>query len=237
MRLVVWNCQMGLAKKFDLLAGLKPDVAIVPECANPGRAGTKLAGRAFSQAEWIGQNENKGLGVFCFGSFKVDRDASLDPIWQYFLPVRISGPAEFQLLAVWAFNRRTKTEARRYKAPTREALLYYKPFLSESESIIAGDFNNSVVWDKPGKPSNFRDMADSLEKSNFVSAYHHVSGEPFGAEVNPTHFWRKGQGEYHIDYCFTSRSWAERIRRVTVGSKAEWMPVADHAPLVVDIEL
>jgi hypothetical protein len=33
MRLVVWNCAQALQKKFDALAGLKPDVAVIAECA------------------------------------------------------------------------------------------------------------------------------------------------------------------------------------------------------------
>jgi hypothetical protein len=34
MKIVAWNCNMGFHKKYESLLALKPDVAIIPECAN-----------------------------------------------------------------------------------------------------------------------------------------------------------------------------------------------------------
>ena len=39
MRLVVWNCAMALHRKIDALMALRPDLAVIPEAAEPGRLG------------------------------------------------------------------------------------------------------------------------------------------------------------------------------------------------------
>lgn len=35
MRLVVWNCNMALPRKWDALMALRPNIAVISECANP----------------------------------------------------------------------------------------------------------------------------------------------------------------------------------------------------------
>ena len=35
MRLVAWNCNMALHRKVDALRALRPDVAVISECATP----------------------------------------------------------------------------------------------------------------------------------------------------------------------------------------------------------
>ena len=35
MRLIFWNCNMALHRKFDAVADLKPDIAVISECADP----------------------------------------------------------------------------------------------------------------------------------------------------------------------------------------------------------
>ena len=37
MRIVAWNCNMALDRKIEVLLALKPDIAIVSECAEPDR--------------------------------------------------------------------------------------------------------------------------------------------------------------------------------------------------------
>ena len=62
MRLVAWNCNMALHRKLDALRRLRPDVAVVSECAKPQvvaeRAGVENLG---ADSVWIGRNQHKGL--------------------------------------------------------------------------------------------------------------------------------------------------------------------------------
>ena len=64
MRIVAWNCNMALDRKFQRLRALEPDIAIVPEAANPKRLAQRgLDGFAY---QWLGENPNKVLGVLGF---------------------------------------------------------------------------------------------------------------------------------------------------------------------------
>lgn len=57
--------------------------------------------------------------------------------------------------------------------------------------MISGDFNTSVIWDKPTKRKKFGDFMDHLESHGLVSAYHHHHGAERGSEPDPTLWWRK----------------------------------------------
>ena len=70
MRVIAWNCNMALDRKFDALLDVHPDIAIVSECAEPGRFRARLKfDRIKDDPVWIGQNPNKGLAVFTFNGY------------------------------------------------------------------------------------------------------------------------------------------------------------------------
>src|SRR5712692_9910875 len=106
MRLVAWNCRSGFHRKLEALRGLAPDVAIIPECGSLETLHTKAPGLTPTSALWIGDNPNKGLGVFSFGADRLVRDDTYDASIQYALPVRVEGPGRtaFHLVAVWAHH-------------------------------------------------------------------------------------------------------------------------------------
>ena len=37
MRLIAWNCNMAFHRKVEPLLALRPDIAVISECAEPGR--------------------------------------------------------------------------------------------------------------------------------------------------------------------------------------------------------
>jgi len=72
MRLVAWNCNMALHRKFDALRRLEPDIAVVSECAAPARLTALDALSALGgEPVWIGSNPHKGLAVFAFNGYAV----------------------------------------------------------------------------------------------------------------------------------------------------------------------
>ncbi len=232
MRIIVWNCAMSLHTKWDRLMGLRPDVAVIAECADPGILWSRRKSAPECDAQWIGDNPHKGLGVFAFPGFSLKRDQCYDARFKQFLPVNVSGEANFSLLAIWAFNRRTKPATTSYGAATMAAIDHYQGFLSAKRSVVAGDFNHSTKWDHERKAGNFTTIVSHLEGLGLASAYHKLTNVPFGAEPDATLFFRKGPLEYHIDYCFLPREWT--ARNVVVGSREQWIGISDHAPLVVD---
>ena len=67
MRLVAWNCNMALHRKLAALLTLRPDVAVLSECASPERLAERLgAGALGCEPVWIGANRDKGLAVLAF---------------------------------------------------------------------------------------------------------------------------------------------------------------------------
>lgn len=232
MRIVVWNCAMGLHRKWDRLVALQPDVAIVAECAQPEIMWRNRRHRADSSTAWIGDKPHKGLAVFAFGGRRLETDSSVDARFKYYLPVRITGETEFSLLAVWAFNHRAQAVGDSAIGEPLRAVRHYERLIETGTTLVAGDFNNSVCWDRSGKPSNFSDLAAHLHKLNLRSAYHDATNCAFGEEENPTFFHRKGSKGYHIDYCFMPRPWT--LKCAAAGRREEWIDISDHVPLIVD---
>jgi exodeoxyribonuclease III len=232
MRIVVWNCAMSLHTKWDRLLSLRPDLAVIAECAEPCTLWSKRKCEAECDVQWVGDNPNKGLAVFAFSGFSLERNNSYNPSFKQFLPVKVSGQTSCSLLAVWAFNGRTKEARRSYSAETISAIDYYQHFLSSRRSVIAGDFNNSVVWDHQSKINNFSAIASRLKRIGLTSAYHDFNGVSFGSEPDQTLFFRKSALEYHIDYCFIPKGWT--AHDVVVGSREQWIGISDHAPLLIN---
>jgi exodeoxyribonuclease III len=243
MRVVAWNCNMALHRKFDALLSLRPDVAIISECAEPERLRQRLDFKALSaEPVWIGRSPHKGLAVLGFGGHRPVLDASYRRSLKYIAPVRIEGPSHFNLLAVWAQNFSAGIRRKRQPGPLRLALRRYRGFLAGGPSVIAGDFNNNVFWDKPGWLMNHSWMVEALGGLGLASAYHVFTGEAQGGESRPTLYWRdriKDGPTYHIDYIFLPQAWTMRLSDLSVGSFEEWCQpgFSDHVSVVADIAL
>lgn len=84
----------------------------MPECATSEIIQTRCPEFEFRDADWVGENKNKGLGVFGFGELFFSRNDCYTPRFSQYLPlaVEISGKPIFNLLVVWSFNRRRKIE-------------------------------------------------------------------------------------------------------------------------------
>jgi len=238
MRLVAWNCAGGLhGRKFEALLCLKPDIAVVSECARPEtlkRKGCRLSACS-APPIWTGADSNRGLAVFFFNGACGHMHRCFKTGLLGILPVEIAAPRRFNLLAVWAPTGLRKAE----RGPVNEALDFYRGFLDEEDAVLAGDFNNNVCWDKPGWQSNHEDTVEVLESRGSVSAYHRKTGERQGKETGKTLRWRRNKAAgYHIDDIFIPRSWTEpdgafdcRIEPFDGWAGAG---LSDHVPVVLD---
>jgi len=241
MRLVAWNCNMALHRKLDALRRLQPDIAVISECASPERLHALGALDGISgDPIWIGDNPTKGLAVLAFNDYRLSLAREFYPRLRHLAPVHVTGPTACNLLAVWAQNVSGGNVRKRQAGPLRRGLTKYKSFLSESPAIVAGDFNNNVIWHKPGYWINHGLSVAILESYGLVSAYHERMSERQGEESIPTLYWRdrkKDGPTYHIDYVFLPRTWLDRIRGFSVGTFEEWCGsgLSDHVPVVVDV--
>lgn len=232
---------MALHRKTEALLGLRPDIAVISECAAPdilAARGAKWVDG--TSCDWIGGNHNKGLGVFAFNGFKIHRHDPYYPTLRHILPVRVAGPAPFNLLAVWAQNASGGVTRKRQSGPLRRAVTRYDHFLRVGPSVIGGDWNNNAIWDKPGWRINHLPMVARLERMGLASVYHTMTGEAQGAETVPTHYWRdrsKDGPTYHIDHVFVPQAWIHRITAFDIGTFEDWVGarLSDHVPITVTI--
>jgi endonuclease/exonuclease/phosphatase family metal-dependent hydrolase len=104
--------------------------------------------------------------------------------------------------------------------------------------VAAGDFNASVFWDESGRYERFSAVDASLVERGLCSAYHVRTGERLGSESAKTHFWRKNiDTAFHIDYVYASTDLVRSATNVRVESAESWLPVSDHAPVIVDFAI
>jgi hypothetical protein len=226
MRIVAWNCCRGpIASKVAALEALRPDVAIISEALEPDKESARLL--------WFPSSTSRlGIQVRCFGQHKIKRLRAAVDLPTCVVPVRVTGPTNFNLLAVWTRPDPSYTQA------FLNGLSAYAHLLRRGPTVVAGDFNGNPVFDKPTARNKWWTRGfTQLHEAGLVSAYHQFNGAAFGAERHPTHhFLRKPARPFHIDFCFVPRTWAQRKLDVLVAAGPEWAALSDHFPLVVDTE-
>jgi len=249
MRIVSWNCKLALDRKWPRVQALVPDLAIVQECASPEVLAAKRLKFDPSACLWTSKsnakNANKGLGVFAPGA--EIRPATVWPEivarWaehpyrlDVLLPFEVIRPRRLNVLAVWSFNNRDKPGKGQMPGPVLVALDELRDWLTSEASLVIGDFNHHVCWDKPKDLNSFSRQIAAFDQLGFRSAYHHLGGVAHGEEPDHTHRWRVGM-TYHIDYAFAPLALLEGAR-CRIEPLDRWCGeggISDHAPLVLDL--
>ncbi len=166
---------------------------------------------------WCGTNQNKGLGVFSYSSYRLklldDHNADLKII----LPISVTSESfDFTLFAVWAYNPQDPNY--NYIGQVWKAIYQYENILKSKNIILAGDFNSNVIWDKLHGKSNHSMVVEKLVNLNIFSAYHTHLKIAQGFEEHPTYFmYRHVKRSYHIDYCFASGNLIDKLESVEIG--------------------
>ena len=219
-----------------MLRSLRPDVAIVPECACPEvllRRAIELEACDFA---WEGARADCGLAVIAFGRWRLAVDRAHRIRCGSTLPVRVVGPSELRLVAVWAVPAWAHGKYGRPPEPIGVGLERLRPFLVEPPAVIAGDFNAALVSRRSGGRLAPSRLAARLGGLGFVSAYHRSREAGEGEELEAT-FFRLGRfpSPHHLDRVFVDRETAARVRRVELRVGSGWTVWSDHRPLVVEI--
>lgn len=223
IRLVTWNCCRGAYDvKLKRLAPLQADVAVLQECGRPPEVDASAA--------WYGTNPRQGVAVLARPPFSVVPEPARSGT-QSMYGARVDGPVSFAVVAVWAQQEPTYSEA------LRRGLSVYRDLLVAGPSVLLGDFNSSVAWDTGHGRSDHHEFETQLHQEfGLVSAYHAATGERPGQESRPTHFWRWQQASpFHLDYCYLPEAWIPGLRAVTIGDYEEWAEASDHRPVIIDV--
>jgi exodeoxyribonuclease-3 len=226
---------MAFRKKGHLIQNEKPDILIVPECEHPD----KLLSLNLKSTSilWYGTNKNKGLAVFSFGRYQLNSMLGHNLELKLFCPIEVTdGELNFLLFAVWANN--PQDWEYQYIGQVWKAIHFYENILKTNKVIIAGDFNSNVIWDKLHHKASHAMIVGKLESMAIFSTYHKHNNELQGKETCPTfHMYRHENKPYHIDYCFASNFFMEKLVEVKVGSFNNWTPHSDHMPVMVTFDV
>lgn len=223
---------MAFRKKAVRILEHTPDILVVPECEHPEKLLLKEFPVAPSDYFWFGNNKHKGLGVFAFSGYRLKLHTNHQPEFKIILPLMVSGgKTDFNLLAVWANN--PADPKYQYIGQVWKALHHYTNLLGAEKVILAGDFNSNTFWDKPKRKWNHTDVVALLNQHDIQSTYHRFFKLRQGKEKHPTHFlYRHKDKPYHLDYCFASAHFVNRLTNVTVGSHHKWNKYSDHTPVI-----
>jgi exonuclease III len=232
MKIVTWNCNGAFRKKFEHLVNINADIYVIQECEDPERCKDQSYKNWASNYLWIGNNKNSGLGVFAKENLLLKNFDWDSAGLQSFIPFTINN--EFTVLAVW--TKQANSPTFQYIGQLWKYLQAHQSKLSSSKSIICGDFNSNVCWDKWDRWWNHSDVVSDLAKIDIHSIYHHANNLEQGKETSPTFYLhRKLEKPYHIDYAFASSSLLASVN-LEIGKFNEWISFSDHMPVFFEFD-
>ena len=227
MKVLTWNCNGALRRKLDKLSEFEADVMVIQECENPETTRDENYKSWAKNHIWVGENKNKGLGVFVNQKTTIKKYRWSSAGLKYFIPCRIN--ETFNLLGVWCCN-----------APTYGYIGQFWNYLQLHRKkldtcVLAGDFNSNVFWDRPMRSWNHSDVVRELKGLNIESAYHLHHQEDQGKERTPTFFLYKNLAKsYHLDYIFASSNIHKTRKEISVGPPSQWIGMSDHMPVMLE---
>lgn len=228
---------MAFRKKASVISVCSPDILAVPECECPEKLLFDSSTPKPKQVLWFGENQNKGLGIFSYSDFTFKLLDVHNPEIKTIVPLEVSNKKfSFILFAIWANNPADK--GFQYVGQIWKALEHYKTLMHTKKVILIGDFNSNTIWDKPKREGNHSTVVKHLKELNIHSCYHqHFNAEQGKEKHHTLYMYRKKDKGYHIDYCFASKFFSDRLKSVTVGNHKNWNEYSDHTPLIIDFDL
>lgn len=252
-KLATWNCRGGLHTKWPKLASLSASIFVVQECARPERLSDQGVPLDHERCIWAScanaPNGSKGMAIIPAPGVEMRLPEAWPSIlerWAHaahrldiIIPVEVLSPIRLNLLAVWAFDYRRPLGNAAPEGALLLALDELNDWIAAADTVVLGDFNHSVIWDKPNGVNNFAVIAERLNRLGLQSAYHAARNETFGSESEPTHYWRdvKESGPaYHIDYIFGPSGRVTRDK-FWKGEFKNWCGpgLSDHLPLTLEL--
>jgi endonuclease/exonuclease/phosphatase family metal-dependent hydrolase len=218
---------MGGGDKREVLNSLRPDIALYQELRRPQAAGGEAC-------LWLTKPQPKSMAAMAQAPYTIEPIEAHRRFPRYFVPLRVSGAQNFQLISIWAMGDRPAW----YVRGIHTAVDKWRREIRREPTVMMGDFNANSIWDHHHPRGNhFTALVERLAAMGLASAYHAFFDESHGRESRPTFYlYRKPDRPYHLDFCFIPREWLPRLRSVQVGTHGDWGAQSDHMPVVVDVD-
>ena len=182
---------------------------------------------------WIGDNKNKGLGIFA----KID--IILEKLnWEnqfnaldvkHFLPCLINN--EFKIVGVW--NHKNNSSSFAYIGQFLKYLQVNKIHF-DSKTLIVGDFNSNSIWDQNDRWWNHTDVVNELAEIKIESLYHLKMNQLQGKELEYNYFQhRHDSKKFHIDYVFGALNFINDYD-IKILDFIDWKEFSDHVPIILE---
>lgn len=196
IKVLTWNCNGALRRKWSALEAFDADLLIIQECEDPALAKDAAYLEWAGHYLWTGPTKNKGIGVFARRGLTLAAiRLAIQPL-QLFLPCRVND--DWPLLATWTMHANSPTFG--YISQLWKFLQAHSGFLAHPRAMLAGDLNSNACWDKWDRWWNHSDVVKDLEKLGLVSVYHRHFGEVQGQESRKTFYLQRNPAKgYHID--------------------------------------
>ena len=212
---------MKFREKFKVLdERYHADLYIIQECEDPARC-NNAAYKDFAQNYlWIGENKNKGLGVFARPGKKLEKIELDGHYLRYMLPFKFEGKMFF---GIWAYMR--------YVEDLVVYFSIYRDYLKE-KPVVIGDFNSNVIWNKEHGNRTQTVLNKEFEDAGLKSVYHELNREQQGKETQATFYmYRHNDRPFYIDYCYCDPA---EVKKFEIGKFDDWAGLSDHMPLEVE---
>lgn len=230
VKIVTWNCNGAFRRKYDALEEFDADILVVQECEDPSQS-TKSYYEWAGNYLWVGNSKNKGIGVSPRNGISLEKLDWPDGGFEQFLPCRVND--QFNLLAVWTMH----SSNFEYIGQFWNYLQINKEQIAGPNTVICGDFNSNVCWDKKSRHWNHSDVVREMTEIGIHSLYHKTMNEEHGQETWPTLFLqRKKEKPYHIDYAFMSKPMVSG-GSIEVGHPDQWLELSDHMPIAFNLSV
>lgn len=256
MRIITWNClgigpgnAHGFQDKKDDILKLKPDILVVQEC-EPLDKLTFPEGFQPTEQDRIGEEgQQRGLAVFSFNGFGLERLCCHNPDIKFFLPLRVfKDDLSLTILATWIWHLSTEPVCK-YLDDFNAAVDHYilKNNLGQEKMLFLGDFNTPGTGCKLPVPQagnqfleRHLEIVAALSQKGIKSLFHEKNKIEHGREKEEDATLYHGndlQKPFHCDYCFASQDLMQHLQSVEIGKPESWLKLSDHMPLILDFDL
>ena len=111
---------------------------------------------------------------------------------------------------------------------------FYTSHIRPEGTILIGDFNSNVIFDKKNSSITHRNLVDKLSEKGLKSVYHTKQNQNQGEELEATFYlYRHADKAFHIDYCFASEDFINKLFNIEIGKYDDWKTHSDHTPLIL----